>query len=83
MKALKISNPTYLKIERDQRELSFLFALRLCKFYQIDIHDFIYMLDDAELERKDLATIKFEMKRDKKKAEAKLAKIIKMPWYQR
>src|SRR5438477_11701482 len=70
MSALKISHTTYLKIERDQRELSFLLALRLCKFYKMDIHDFINMLKEEELERKDLATLKFERIRDKKKAEA-------------
>jgi DNA-binding XRE family transcriptional regulator len=75
-KALHTSYTTYLKTERDQRELSFLMALKICKFYKIDIHDFIVMLSNGELERRDQSVIKVQEKRDRKKAEAEKAKII-------
>jgi len=45
-KALHTSYTTYLKTERDQRELSFLMALKICKFYKIDIHDFVVILSE-------------------------------------
>ena len=69
-KALQTSHSTYLKIERGQRELSFLMALRLCRFYKLDLHDFISMLSDEELERNDLSVIKAQQRRGKKKAAA-------------
>ena len=65
--ALRTSHATYRKIERDQRDLSFLMALRLCQFYDIDIHEFISMLADHELDRPDLTTIKDMVRRENKK----------------
>ncbi len=65
--ALKTSHATYRKIERDQRDLSFLMALRLCQFYDLDIHEFISMLADHELDRPDLTTIKDMVRRENKK----------------
>ena len=75
-KALNTSSSTYLKILRDERDLSFLMALRLCKFYELDLHEFISMLSDEELARKDLSGIKAMMQRERKKAEALKAKVI-------
>jgi transcriptional regulator with XRE-family HTH domain len=75
-KALNTSSGTYLKILRDERDLSFLMALRLCKFYELDLHEFISMLGDEELARKDLSGIKAMMQRERKKAEALKAKVI-------
>ncbi|MEJ7740595.1 MAG: hypothetical protein WKF97_24525 [Chitinophagaceae bacterium] len=46
--ALQMSYTTYLKTERDQRELSFLMTLRICQFYKIDLHEFVSMLSDEE-----------------------------------
>lgn len=66
--ALRTSHSTYLKIERDERDLSFVMALRLCQFYDMDIHDFISMIDEAELERKDLSSIKMQIRKEKKKS---------------
>jgi transcriptional regulator with XRE-family HTH domain len=74
--ALQTSYTTYLKTERGKRELSFLMALRLCKFYKLDLHEFISMLSDEELGRNDLSVIKAQEKRERKKAEAKKAKVI-------
>lgn len=51
-------------------------ALKICKFYKIDIHDFIVMLSNGELERRDQSVIRVQEKRDRKKAEAEKAKII-------
>ena len=75
-KALKTSGSTYLKIERDQRDLSFVMALRVCQFYGLDLHEFISMLSDEELSRQDFSVSKALEKRDRKKAEAALAKVI-------
>lgn len=79
--AINTSSATYLKIERDERDLSFLMALRICQFYDLDIHDFIAMIDDTELARKDLSVIKVLIKREKKQKEidALRTKIIDIP----
>jgi DNA-binding XRE family transcriptional regulator len=74
--ALHMSYTTYLKTERDQRELSFLMALKICRFYKLDIHDFISMLSDEELERKDKSVIRVQQQRERKKMEAEKAKVI-------
>jgi transcriptional regulator with XRE-family HTH domain len=75
-KALQTSSSTYLKIERDQRELSFIMALRVCQFYNLDLHEFILMLSDEELRRQDYAIIRVQQQRERKKAEAARAKVI-------
>jgi len=77
-KALQTSSSTYLKIERDERDLTFLMALKICRFYQLDLHEFIAMLSDAELGRQDISVSRALEKRDKKKAEAATAKVIDM-----
>jgi len=74
--ALQMSYTTYLKIERDQRELSFLMALRICQFYQLDLHEFVSMLSDEELGRSELSISKALEKRERKKAEALKPTII-------
>jgi transcriptional regulator with XRE-family HTH domain len=75
-KALQISSATYSKIERDERDLSFIMALRVCRFYKLDLHEFISMLSDDELRRQDCAIIRVQKQREKKKAEAAKAKVI-------
>lgn len=77
-KALQTTSSTYLKIERDQRDLSFVMALRVCQFYQLDLHEFISMLSDEELGRQDYSVIRVQKQRERKKAEAAMAKIIDM-----
>jgi hypothetical protein len=74
--ALRTSSSTYLKVERDERELSFLMALRICQFYKLDLHEFVSMLSDQELDRQDFATIQAQLKREKKKAEVAKARVI-------
>jgi len=74
--ALQMSYTTYLKVERDQRELSFLMALRICKFYKIDLHEFVSMLSDEELARAELSISNALEKRERKKAEQLKAKVI-------
>lgn len=74
--ALQTSYTTYLKTERDQRELSFLMALRLCHFYGLDIHELISMVGEQELNRKDFSVLRAQEKRDRKQAEALQAKVI-------
>jgi hypothetical protein len=73
--ALRTSSSTYLKIERDERELSFLMALRVCQFYKLDLHEFISMLSDQEINRQDFAVIQAQLKRETKKAEAVKARV--------
>jgi hypothetical protein len=75
-KALRTSSGTYLKVERGERELSLLMALRICKFYKLDLHEFISMLSDEELSRQDYSVIQAQLKRERKKAEQAQAKII-------
>lgn len=53
-------------------------ALKICKFYKIDVHDFVVMLSDDELDRRDQSVIKVQEKRDRKKAEEEKAKQIKV-----
>lgn len=74
--ALRISSTTYQKIEQQERELSFLMALRVCQFYKLDLHDFISMISDEELNRQDYAVIQAQLKRERKKAEAAQARVI-------
>jgi hypothetical protein len=51
-------------------------ALKICQFYQLDVHDFISMLSDEELGRQDYSVIKAHEKTERKKAEALKAKVI-------
>jgi len=74
--ALQTSSATYLKIERGERELSFLMALRVCQFYRLDFHEFISMLSDEELGRNDYSVIRVQQQRERKKMEAARAKVI-------
>lgn len=76
--ALQMSYTTYLKTERDQRELSFLMTLRICQFYKIDLHDFAAMLSNKELGRQELSVSKALESRERKKAELLKAKVIDM-----
>jgi transcriptional regulator with XRE-family HTH domain len=75
-KALHTTPSTYLKIERDQRELSFLMALRLCQFYKLDLYEFISMLSDEELLRQDFSVIRVQKQRERLKELAAKAKVI-------
>jgi transcriptional regulator with XRE-family HTH domain len=75
-KALNTSAATYLKVERGERELSFLMALRICEFYKLDLHEFISMLSDEELGRQDYSVIRVQQQRERKKMEASKAKVI-------
>jgi transcriptional regulator with XRE-family HTH domain len=76
LSAIQTSSATYLKIERGERELSFLMALKLCQFYKLDLHEFISMLSDEELARQDYSVIRVQQQRERKKAEAAKAKVI-------
>ena len=68
-KALRMSHTTYLNIERDERELSFLTALRLCRFYDLDIHEFISRIGENELERPDRSVLRQWEKMERRKKE--------------
>lgn len=73
---LATTSSTYLKIERNQRELSFLMALRVCAFYKLDLHEFASMLSEDELSRQDLSTLRVHQQRERKKAEAAKAPVF-------
>ena len=60
------SGTTYLKIERDQREISFIMMMRLCRFYKIDVYELMDRIDSYELERPDLSVIRILEKRNKR-----------------
>jgi len=75
-KALQTTSSTYLKVEREERELSLLMALRVCNFYQLDLHEFVSMLSDEELQWQDYSVIRVLKQRERKKLEAAQAKII-------
>jgi transcriptional regulator with XRE-family HTH domain len=62
-RAIKMTSTTYLKVERDQREASFIMIYRLCAFYEISMHEFADMLSSTELGRSDLSTLRVLRKR--------------------
>ncbi len=66
-KDLHTTSSTYLKVERDQRELSFLMTLRACQFYQLDLHEFISLLSEYELNRQDFSFIRAHQQRERRK----------------
>jgi DNA-binding XRE family transcriptional regulator len=74
--AIQTSMATYRHIERGERELSLLMALRICRFYRLDLHEFISMISDEELDRPDYAVMRAKEQRERKKAEASKAKVI-------
>jgi len=53
-------------------------ALRICQFYKIDLHEFVSMLSDEELDRSELSISRALEKRERKKAERVKAKVIDM-----
>jgi transcriptional regulator with XRE-family HTH domain len=57
--ALNTTPSTYLKVERGKRELSLIMAVRLCRFYGLELEEFLGLLAPSELERKDLSSIKW------------------------
>jgi transcriptional regulator with XRE-family HTH domain len=65
-KAIRMTGSTYSKVERDQREASFIMIYRICRFYEISMYEFADMLSPAELERSDFSTIRVLEKRKKK-----------------
>jgi plasmid maintenance system antidote protein VapI len=62
------------KVCRDQKELSFLMALRLLKRFDLSVEDFVSMLSEQELNRTDLTTIRYL-----EKEELRWARSIKLP----
>ena len=62
--------------------MSLLMALRICKFYDLDLHQMIAMLSDEELERPEFSVSDARAKRArwkaKKQAAGKEAKIVDM-----
>nr|WP_121272142.1 hypothetical protein [Pedobacter schmidteae] len=61
--ALNTNGASYQRIEKGQKELSLILAVRLCRFYDISLDNLIDLIDPAELERKELSAIKIAEKR--------------------
>jgi len=65
--AANISSAAYIKVERDERDLSFLAGLRICAFYELSPDEFCAMLSPQEINRRDLTSIKAIEKRERNK----------------
>jgi len=65
-RAINTTTSTYLKVERDQREASFIMMYRICRFYEISMHEFADLVSASELERNDLSTLRVLKKRAEK-----------------
>jgi len=63
-KAANISVTTYYKIERDQRDLSFIVSYRICRLYEMSLQKFSDILHPSELERKEISTLRAIKKRE-------------------
>ncbi len=68
---LNISNGTLQKIEHDQRELSFLVALRLLDYMGLAVDEFAALLSADEIGRTELSTIRYWEKHKKGTPEKK------------
>ena len=73
---LNVSPHLLSKISRDQKELSFLMALRLLKRFDLSVEDFAAMLSEKELNRTDLSTIRYFEKQELREARFKQVKPI-------
>lgn len=69
-KVASISGSSYIAIERDEREASFIVIYRICNFYDISIQEFADMLSPTELERRELSSIRTLEKRKAKQEKA-------------
>ena len=59
---MKISSGALTKIIRDEKELSFLMALRMLEKLGLSVDEFLSLLSKEELARKELSTLKWEKK---------------------
>lgn len=57
---------TYYNVERGHKEASFIVIFRICRFYEISLQEFADIVTPAELERPELASIRFMEKRKAK-----------------
>lgn len=67
-RGIGMTTSTYLKVERDLREGSFIMMYRVCTFYGISMEAFADMLSPVELGRSDLSTLRVMKKREEKAA---------------
>lgn len=65
-KAANLSGSSYLAIERDEREASFIAIYRICHFYEISLQEFADLLSPTELVRRELSSIRMMEKRKAK-----------------
>jgi hypothetical protein len=60
------------KVERGEKELSLLMAIRLLDIFELSLDEFVSLLSPEELQRKDLTTLKWMEKNRKRMAENQL-----------
>lgn len=65
-KAANISVTTYYKIERGNRDVSFIVLFRICRFYEISLQEFADIINPLELERKEISSLRAIKKREER-----------------
>ena len=66
---LKTTHTSYSNIEHDKRELTFIMAIPVCQFYNIDVNDLAGMIREEEFGRKELSSLKHFARLEKRKKE--------------
>lgn len=64
--AMNINSGTLTKIIRNEKELSFLGAVRMLEHFGLSVDEFMSMLSDNEINRKELSTLIWLEKNKKK-----------------
>ena len=65
-KAANIAVSTYYKIERGNRDVSFIVMFRICRFYEISLQEFADIISPHELERKEISSLRALKKREER-----------------
>lgn len=64
---MNINSGTLTKIIRDEKELSFLMAIRMLEKFGLSVDEFLSFLSKEELSRKELSTLKWQEKNKNRK----------------
>jgi plasmid maintenance system antidote protein VapI len=59
---MKINSGTLTRIIRDEKELSFLAAVRMLQHFGLSMDEFMSLLSNEEMNRKELSTLKWQAK---------------------
>jgi len=60
--AINLTQGSFLKIMREEKDLPFLAAVKLLDYFQISLADFIGMLSKEELEKPEVSRVKHQRK---------------------